>query len=96
VALQRRELAFLVEHVLAPLGRDFAPDALVIQCGTDALADDRMGGLDLSNQALWEATATLSSLAPAAARARRGRLQSVKRRPLLGGIVGDSEWKCLG
>jgi len=90
------ELAFLVEHVRAPLGRDFAPDALVIQCGADALADDPMSGVDLSNQALWEGDHDAFEPGPAAARARRGRLQSVNHRPLLGGNVGDSEWECLG
>ena len=47
-----------------PLGRWFAADAVVVQCGADALADDPMSRLCLSNRALWSAVAELSTLAP--------------------------------
>jgi len=47
------EMDFLREAAIVPLVRRFAPDAIVIQCGADALADDPMSDLALSNGALW-------------------------------------------
>jgi acetoin utilization protein AcuC len=58
------ELDYVVEHALLPLGEAFRPDAVVIQSGADALADDPMSRLDLSNRALWDAVAALLPLAP--------------------------------
>ena len=54
------ELAYIVDEALMPLGRRFDADAVVIQCGADALADDPMSRLGLSNRALWAAVATRS------------------------------------
>jgi len=39
------ELDFLVEEAILPLGERFAPQALVIQAGADALADDLLRAL---------------------------------------------------
>lgn len=58
------EMATLVEDVIVPLIGRFAPDAIVAQCGADALADDPMTKLELSNQALWRAVAAVMPLAP--------------------------------
>jgi acetoin utilization protein AcuC len=58
------ELAFLLDEVVLPLGQAFAPQALVIQCGADGLADDPMSKLTLSNRALWRAVERLRTLAP--------------------------------
>ena len=58
------EMATLVEDVIVPLIERFAPDAIVAQCGADALADDPMTKLELSNQALWRAIAAVMPLAP--------------------------------
>src|SRR5258708_5817841 len=58
------ELGFIVEEALLPLGRWFRPEALLIQCGADALADDPQSGLMLSNRALWSAVGRLAGLAP--------------------------------
>jgi acetoin utilization protein AcuC len=49
------ELQFLFDTVAAPLARQFAPEAVVITCGTDALAGDPLSGMALSNGALWDA-----------------------------------------
>lgn len=57
------ELRFLLEEVVLPLGEWFKPEAVVIQCGADALADDPMSRLELSNRALWRAVADLVELA---------------------------------
>jgi len=49
------ELEFLLDAVVLPLATTFAPEAVVVTCGTDALAGDPLSGLALSNVALWEA-----------------------------------------
>lgn len=49
------ELDLLVDTAVLPLGRAFAPDVVVIQCGADALAEDPLSKLELSNAALWRA-----------------------------------------
>lgn len=58
------ELAYVVAEALLPLGEAFAPEAVVIQCGADALAEDPLSGLALSNRGLWQAVAALLPLAP--------------------------------
>ena len=49
------ELDFLLESVVLPLAAAFAPEAVVVTCGTDALAGDPLSRLALSNVALWDA-----------------------------------------
>ncbi len=58
------ELAYLLDTVVLPLIRQFAPEALVVQCGADALADDPMTKLSLSNRVLWQAVAAVQGTAP--------------------------------
>jgi acetoin utilization protein AcuC len=58
------ELGFLVDEVLVPLVEGFAPEMLIIQCGADALAEDPLSKLMLSNGALWRAVRRLRPLAP--------------------------------
>lgn len=58
------EMACLMDQVVVPLGRDFAPAAVVVQGGADALADDPMSALTLSNRALWGAVRAVMALAP--------------------------------
>lgn len=60
------ELDFLLDEAVLPLGAHFAPEAVVIQSGADALADDPMTKLALSNRALWRAVDRLRRLAPRA------------------------------
>lgn len=62
--LNDSEMAFLVERVVLPAIEAFAPQALVVQCGADALADDPMTKLSLSNRALWRVVAAVRGLAP--------------------------------
>ena len=57
------ELAFVMEAAVLPLIAEFRPDALVVQCGADALADDPLSRLSLSNLALWAAMAAVRDLA---------------------------------
>lgn len=58
------ELDLLVDRIVRPLGERFGAQAMVIQCGADALADDPLSRLDLSNGALWRAVANCLDLAP--------------------------------
>jgi len=58
------ELEYLVETVVVPSITEFAPEALVVQGGCDALADDPMTRLALSNTAFWRTVATVRSMAP--------------------------------
>jgi acetoin utilization protein AcuC len=58
------ELAFLIDEAVLPLMAGFGPEAIVVQCGCDALADDPMTGLALSNLALFSAVASVMGMAP--------------------------------
>lgn len=58
------EMDYLLETAIVPLGQGFRPQALVIQTGADALAEDPLSRLELSNGALWRAVRALIGLAP--------------------------------
>lgn len=58
------EMAALLAFKILPLIRRFAPDGMIILPGADALADDPMSRLALSNNALWAAVRAVKSLAP--------------------------------
>jgi acetoin utilization protein AcuC len=62
--LNDSEFEVLIEAAVLPLADRFAPEATVIQCGADALADDPMSGGMLSNSAIWRAVQQLSETAP--------------------------------
>ncbi len=57
------ELAMLMEHKILPLLSRFAPDGMIILPGADALADDPMSRLGLSNNALWAAVRAVKPIA---------------------------------
>lgn len=58
------EMAAVVDGAILPAVASFHPQALVVQCGADALADDPLSRLALSNGALWWAVRDLVPLAP--------------------------------
>src|SRR6185312_368045 len=58
------ELALLVEEVMLPLVERTAAEFIVVQCGADALAEDPLSRLVLSNGALWRAVAAVKERAP--------------------------------
>jgi acetoin utilization protein AcuC len=62
--LNDSEFALLIEGVVLPRLHRFAPDALVVTMGADALAGDPLSGLMLSNLALWDAVTALVRLGP--------------------------------
>jgi len=53
--LRDSEFRLIVDEIVLPLAERHAPDAMVIQCGADALADDPLSRMELSNGAIWEA-----------------------------------------
>ena len=58
-----RELDLIVDQVVVPIGQALSPQVVVIQCGADALADDPLSRLELSNNALWRAVERTAALA---------------------------------
>jgi acetoin utilization protein AcuC len=61
--LNDSELRCLVEEVVLPAGSAFAPDAVVLTCGTDALDGDPLSRLALSNGGLRDAVSAVVGLA---------------------------------
>ena len=57
------EMAFLLDAAVLPLAEAFRPEAMVLQGGADALADDPQSKLSLSNRALWRTAALARDLA---------------------------------
>lgn len=58
------EFALLLEEVILPAVADFRPDAVFLQCGADAVTEDPLSRLALSNGAHWRAVRALRDLAP--------------------------------
>ena len=62
--LNDSEMAYIRDALVVPAVADFAPDAVVLQCGADAVTEDPLAHLDLSNTAHWAVVAALNGLAP--------------------------------
>lgn len=62
--LNDTEFTYLRDRLILPLIERFAPDALVLQCGADAVEEDPQSRLMLSNNAHWEVVARLKEMAP--------------------------------
>ncbi|MCR9124875.1 MAG: acetoin utilization protein AcuC [Rhodobacteraceae bacterium] len=58
------EMAFVRDVLIGPLVESFRPDAVVLQCGADAVLEDPQAHLALSNNAHWAVVAALRPLAP--------------------------------
>lgn len=58
------EFEAIIDGAVLPLISDFAPDAIFVQCGADALNDDPQSKMALSNHALWRGVARVSTMAP--------------------------------
>lgn len=61
--LNDTEFAAIRERLLLPLLDRFAPDAIVLQCGADAVAEDPQSRLALSNNAHWDMVRALRPVA---------------------------------
>ena len=62
--LNDSEHRFLLTEAILPLVERFRPQAILLQCGADALEDDPLARLSLSNNAYWAAVAAVMPLAP--------------------------------
>jgi acetoin utilization protein AcuC len=58
------EFSLLLAQKILPVIAAFRPDAIWLLPGADALADDPMAKLSLSNNAIWEAVQAVKLLAP--------------------------------
>lgn len=58
-----QELDMIVDRVVVPIGQALRPDIVIIQCGADALADDPLSRLELTNNALCRAVGRTAALA---------------------------------
>jgi acetoin utilization protein AcuC len=58
------EFALALERVILPAVAAHRADAVVLQCGADAVRDDPLSRLCLSNNAHWAAVAELKTIAP--------------------------------
>jgi acetoin utilization protein AcuC len=58
------EARAVLDALILPRVAEFAPEALVLQCGADSLAEDPLSRLRLSNRAYLEALSALVPLAP--------------------------------
>lgn len=56
------EMALVRDGLILPAVAAFRPDAIVLQCGADALMEDPQSRLDLSNNAHWAVVAGLRPL----------------------------------
>ena len=58
------EMSFVRDHLILPQVDAFRPDAIVLQCGADAVEDDPLAHLSLSNLAHWNVLRGLMGMAP--------------------------------
>ncbi len=56
------EMALIRDDVILPAVQGFAPDAIVLQCGADAVTEDPLSRLTLSNNAHWAVLRGLMNL----------------------------------
>ncbi len=58
------ELGYLLERAIVPLIAARRPEAIMLQCGADALEEDPLARLSLSNNAYWSVVRAVRGLAP--------------------------------
>ena len=58
------EMRAIMQGLILPRLAAFAPEVVILQCGADALTEDPLSRLTLSNNAHWEAVAALRDFAP--------------------------------
>lgn len=56
------DMALVREHLILPAIAAFGPDAIVLQCGADGVAEDPQSRMMLSNNAHWQVVAALRPL----------------------------------
>ncbi|KAG1715506.1 Histone deacetylase RPD3 [Nymphon striatum] len=60
--LNDTEFQMILQEFILPLVTDFAPDAIVLQCGADAVLEDPLARLNLSNASHWSCVQALQAL----------------------------------
>ncbi|WJY21766.1 acetoin utilization protein AcuC [Fontisubflavum oceani] len=60
--LNDSEMEFILNELILPAVGNFTPDALVLQCGADAVEEDPLSRLSLSNNAHWNVLRALMGL----------------------------------
>ncbi len=58
------EFRLVLDQVILPAVADFRPDAIYLQCGADAVLEDPLSRLALSNNAHWDTVRALRPMAP--------------------------------
>lgn len=58
------EMRQVLQRLILPVVERFGPDAVVLQCGADAVEEDPLSRLSLSNRAHWSIVAALRPLSP--------------------------------
>jgi acetoin utilization protein AcuC len=58
------EMAFVLHEVILPIARHVRPQAIMLQCGADALEEDPLARLSLSNNSHRAVVAALRAIAP--------------------------------
>lgn len=58
------EMDLVREELILPVLTQFKPDAIVLQCGADAVREDPQAHLDLTNNAHWAVVKSLMGMAP--------------------------------
>lgn len=58
------EMRAVLDELILPRVQRFAPDAIILQCGADAVEEDPLSRLALSNRAHWNVVAALRPLSP--------------------------------
>ncbi|MEX5727117.1 acetoin utilization protein AcuC [Rhodovulum iodosum] len=58
------EMAAVLDRLILPRVAAFRPEAVVLQCGADAVEEDPLSRLSLSNNAHWAVVAALAPLSP--------------------------------
>jgi len=58
------EMAFVRDALIVPRVQAFQPDAIVFLCGADAVEEDPLSHLSLSNNAHWDVLRALMALSP--------------------------------
>ena len=58
------EFSFALQEMILPAVQGFGPDAIVLQCGADAVQEDPLARLALSNNSHWRCVRALMEMAP--------------------------------
>ncbi|WP_246033022.1 acetoin utilization protein AcuC [Falsirhodobacter xinxiangensis] len=57
-------MAMVLERLILPRLAEFAPEAVILQCGADGVEEDPLSRLSMSNNAHWSVVAALRGIAP--------------------------------